>query len=254
MIAIIIIIIIFIIFYFLIFVRKHDKYQYDPLYDYSNIKPRMKTGDIILFACRKFDSLGSFIKYTSRTELIGSPYGHVGIILRNGHRLYVMECTSNVHCADEHAYYLNNLGKGGIRIIDLDILIHSYYKEWGGNFAIRFISEEIPHARVAKNFKLYKDKTFGDTFKLGFLTVVDMTISHDLAKRLVPLVDKSKYICSEFAYEFLYRCGILKKYPAELFWPHLFMDDKLFSPLQLVKYSKPFKFIPRYQNFSSKKE
>lgn len=51
--------------------------------NYSDIKDKFKTGDIILFSCRKHNTFIDEIKYFSRTKLIGSEFGHVGLILRD---------------------------------------------------------------------------------------------------------------------------------------------------------------------------
>ena len=61
------------------------------------IKSKLKSGDIILFACKKHNSIFNHLIYNSRTKFVGSEYGHGGLILRINNKLYVLECTHHTH-------------------------------------------------------------------------------------------------------------------------------------------------------------
>lgn len=242
-ITIILIILIIFILYIILFVRKADVYRNDPLYHYQDIKKNMKTGDIILFSCKKNKSIYQKVGYYVRTELIGCEYGHVGIIVKKDDKLYVLECVSDDHCADIYAKYLNDCGDGGIRLINLEILLQHYYDDYDGLYAIKFISKEIPYEKIVKELKNYKDTKFQDKKKIFMLGLIDICISHNLSKKLLSTDKNNKILCcSGFVHHFLNRCGVLKDYPSELFWPHLFVYDDVFKPLEIVKYSKPYRF------------
>lgn len=238
----IIIIIVVILLYLLIFVKKNDIYQDDPIYDYKDVRNKFKSGDIILFSCKKNDSLYNSIEYYFRTKFIGSEYGHVGIIIKNNNQFYVIECIPYNYCADEYAHYLNNEKKGGIRIIELDKLLNVYSNSYAALFAVKFISEEIPKYILFEKLFKYSDKIFDDKNKLMILGIIDVCISNTIAQLLSSYWDKNKMMCSEFVHNFLYNCGTLKEYPSKIFWPHLLTDDNLFSSLEIVTYSKPYKF------------
>lgn len=241
--TIFLVIIIFFILYILLFIKKTDKYKDDYIYNYLDIKNKLKSGDIILFSCKNNKSFYNSIEYYLRTELIGSEYGHVGIIIRNKDKLFILECVSNNHCAKEYALYLNNLKKGGIRIVELETLLKEYLKENDAIFAIKFISNEIPNNIILKNIEKYIDKTFEDKYKLYIMGFMDVCISHNLSEKInIFCGNNNKSMCSEFVHNFLYECNVLKKYQSKLFWPHLITNDELFSFLEIIKYSKPFKF------------
>ena len=239
LIIILFVVLIIFILYILLFIKKPDQYKYDPLYNYQDIRKNMNTGDIILFSFKKNNnSLYKSLGYYVRTELIGSEYGHVGIIVRDKEKLFVLECVSNDHCSDSKATYLNNYGQGGIRIIDLDTVL----KDYEGLYAIRFISKEIPYQTIMDKLEEYVDITFQDKKKIFILGFADVCISHNLSKKILSMTKERKIMCSGFVHHILNKCGALKDYPSELFWPHLITDDNIFDPLQIIKYSKIYKF------------
>ncbi|AGC01986.1 hypothetical protein H012_gp474 [Acanthamoeba polyphaga moumouvirus] len=211
-------------------------------YNYKDIRKYLKTGDIILFSCKKHENFLDELQYFSRTTLLGSEYGHVGLIMRENDKIYVVECTDNNHTGDYYAWRQNNYKKGGLRIIDLDILLKEYYKSHMGAYGIRFISEPIPNHIFLDKIKKYYNMTFESKLTLFTLAFIDICISHDLSSELADFfADKNKLMCSEFTHDILHRCGILKSYPSKIFWPHL-IDNKLFDSLHNSKYSELYKF------------
>lgn len=242
-ITIIIIIAILFILYVLIFVRKKDKHENHSFYNYHDVKKKLKTGDIILFSCNSNEDFYSVIKYYIRTKFVGSSYGHVGLVYKDyDDKLYIVECVSSLHCADEHAIYLNNYGKGGVRIIDMEILFDKYSKENSAYFAVKFISKEISNDIFIENLNSYAEKIFENKSILFFLAFVDLCISHNLSNHLTSLCNENKMMCSEFVHNILYRCNVTKEYTSKLIWPFTVMDE-LFEKLEIVKYSEPIKFI-----------
>ena len=237
------IILIIILAYILLFVKRDNLYINDQIYySYLDIRDKLRSGDILLFSCRRTQSLYKKLEYYFRTSFIGSEYGHVGLVLKNGDKLYLVECCLGDNCAEEDARFLNNYKKGGVRIISLDKLIEEYSRETDATFAIKFISKEIPWTTVTQVLKVYKNITFQNKSWLYFLGTLDVAVSHPLTVHLSNLADKNKMMCSEFVHDFLYRCGVLDEYPSRIFWPHLFTDD-IFHDLEIVKYSRPYKFM-----------
>ncbi|QGR53978.1 hypothetical protein [Moumouvirus maliensis] len=243
MIKIIIIGIIFFILFIIFIYILNKKTSSDELeYNYTDIRKYLKTGDIILFSCKKHENILDELQYFSRTTLLGSEYGHVGLIMRENDKIYVVECTDNNHTGDNYAWRKNNYKKGGLRIINLDVLLKEYYKSHLGAYGIRFISEPIPNDIFLDKIKKYYDMPFESKFTLFALAFVDICISHDISSELSNiLADKNKLMCSEFTHDILYRCGILKPYPSKIFWPYL-IDNELFDSLHDSKYSKLYKF------------
>jgi hypothetical protein len=210
-------------------------------YDYNNIKKKFKTGDIIMFSYGRYRSLLEELGYLSRTKLFGTIYGHIGIVLREGNKLYLIECTSSNHTAKKYAYTLNNENRGGVRIIDLDILIREYHDEEKGIFAVKFADKEIPNKLIMCVLEKYGNVIFENIPKIALFVVANF-ISNKFSKKLAKTADNNRMTCSEFAYELLYQCGYVEKYQSKLIWPHLFSNGQ-FDKLTKIKYSKPIGFI-----------
>ncbi len=241
---IIMVIIILVIIYVIFAAKKTDKCKECPFYDYKDLRDHMQTGDIILFSSKKKTNLRSDIEYYLRTDFLGSEYGHAGIVYRScDGKLYVIECVSNKHCADKYATYLNKYQKGGIRIIDMEILLHEYTVIDEGLFAVKFISKKIPNEKIIENLKKYEEKIFENKSRLFFLAFIDMCISHNLCQGVSFICDKNKIMCSEFVHSILYDCNVLKEYPSKLFWPFLITNYEIFSRLENIRYSQPYKFL-----------
>ena len=236
------IILILILAYAFLFVKRDNHINDQTYYAYSEIRDKLRSGDILLFSCKRNQTLHKKLEYYFRTSFLGSEYGHVGIVLKNGDKLYLVECCLSNNCAEQDARFLNNYKKGGVRIVSLDKLIEVYSKENDATFAVKFISKEIPWTKVTQVLKVYRDFTFQNKLWLYFLGTMDLAFSHPLTIYLSDLADKKKMMCSEFVHDFLYRCGVLDEYPSRIFWPHLFTDD-IFHDLELVKYSRPYKFM-----------
>lgn len=238
---ILILIILIILVYIFAVIKKSDPYRNDPIEQYDKIKPKLKTGDIILFSCKKTNSLYKKAEYYIRTNFVGSEYGHVGLIVRIDNELYLLECTTQNHSGEKYSKSLNNQGCGGVRLIPLDKMLKIYQRDNAAVFAVKYISQEIPIETLSKNLEKYVDFTFENKNLLLMHGVIDVCISHNLAIWLAYRSGRDKMMCSHFMYQLLYDCGVVKYYPAKLFWPHL-VNDKLFDQLQIVQYSKPIKF------------
>ena len=59
-------------------------------YKYENIKPQIKTGDIILMSLRKYSSRNEKFQHYVQTIFAGEKYAHVGIIIRKNNKLYTV--------------------------------------------------------------------------------------------------------------------------------------------------------------------
>lgn len=220
-----------------------------PRYNYKTIRPYLKTGDIILFSCDYYNSTIANLAYDFRTKLVGSEFGHVGVIVRDpSGKLYLLECTDYIHTAQDIAKKFNDQGKGGLRMIDFDVLIKEYHKENNAVFAVVFIDREIPNSLILSKIDKYKNQIFEKRTVLLSLAFTDIVLSHDMAKRIIMYLKNrngkkyNRMICSEFVYSILYDCGVVKKYPAKIFWPHFMSNGKL-QKLSNGKYSLPIKFI-----------
>ncbi len=236
-----IVILIIILVWIIVFVGPNKLHQID---FYDKIKDKFKTGDILLFSCKKHSNPLKHVEYYMRTNLLGSIFGHVGIILRENDNLYMVECTDIGHIGEKHAHYINNQKKGGVRIIKLEYLLKKYRKNYGGIFGVRFISEAIPNDIFFRELNKFKNKIFEDKKVVSLLAFTDICVSHGVATNFSKkFSDNDKIICSQFAYELLYQCGVVKDYQSQLFWPHLFDDGRIFDNLQIVPYSPINGFI-----------
>lgn len=218
------------------------KDEVKPTLTYADIRPTLKTGDIIFFVCFDHeDKIGEMLYYC-RTKLINSEYGHVGIVMRDGDKLYLIDCSDTNHSGEKYAIYLNNRKQGGVKIIDLDIMIREYYNDNGGVFGVRYISREIINSSMITSIIKHKDKIYESKTFLSIMMFIDVILSHNIASKLVDrFVDYNKIYCSEMVYCILHDCGIVKEYPCKLFWPHLF-NSNTFDDLLLVDYSDVIKF------------
>ncbi len=214
------------------------------IHKYSEIKQKLKSGDIILFSCKKFDSSINKFEYNLRTKFIGSEYGHAGIIYKKDKRLYLLECTYYDHIGYEKAKYLNDKKKGGVRIIDLDYLINEYYKDSRALFAVKYISKEIPDKVMDDTIKKYKDVIFPNRYLFYLIFLIYYCLSETLASEIgIRLIDENHRMCTEFMHHFLNNCKVLKEYPSKLFWPWKITDGTM-DKLQIIKYSDAYKFLP----------
>lgn len=241
---ILIIIIIIIIILSIIYLEINQiSYDNTSFYNYWDIKDKLKTGDIILFSCRSHENFINKFMYYCRTKLIGSEYGHVGLIFRDNNKLYLVECVGENHLGDQYSYHINNYGKGGVRIVDLETLLKEYSKAHAGYFAVKFISNGIPNYLFMDKIWEHRDKIFEDKKYLVLLAIIDIYISHQLASNIAQKFSKkNRLMCSEFVHTMLYQCNALKKYPSKIFWPSLFTNE-IFEKIQNIRYSAPYKFV-----------
>lgn len=245
-----ILILILIIVYLYIFVKKIDMYEDYPLYQYNDIKKKLKTGDIIFFSYTNHNSLCLKIQYFFRTKFLGCYYGHVGLIYRYGNEIYVVECTSDNHCADDKANRLNKKSKHGIRLIELDTLLYEYDKVNSALFSVKFISKEIPNNVFIKNLNKYNNIVFESKSLIFTIAFIDLVVANKISKYLLDKIRNDKRMtCGEFVHHFLYNCGVLKNYDSKMFWPHL-INSEVFDDLQIIKYSRPYRFVIGNKNIN----
>lgn len=252
--VIIFVIIVIALFMMIIYFSNKKQEKFTIMNKYHDIKPMLKTGDIILFSCRKHDSFMDELQYFARTNLMGSEYGHVGLILRNPKgKLYVIEVTDYQHPGDDLARHLNDFKKGGVRIIKLDTLLSEYSKIHMGYYGVKFISKEIPFDIFCSNVEKHGSKIFEYKPKLVGLAAIDILISHSLASNISNHIEnKNRITCSEFTHRVLNDCGVLKEYPSKIFWPHIIEKD-IFDTLQKVEYSPLYKFTFNHQDENDNK-
>ena len=232
--------------YILFYYRNSNQTDNEIVYNYKDIKKDLKSGDIILFSCNKYSSIVDEIGYICRTKLLGTAYGHVGIVFNNNGNLFLVECTDDNHTARQYATHLNNKKRGGIRIIELDTIISEYYKENKGFFGVKFIEKEIPTQRMIDNILKYQNVIFEIKIVLIGLIIIDLYISNDSVTKISHIYTKNetimdKMMCSEFVYKLLFDCDVVNYYPRKIFWPHLFVNGK-FDELTKINYSQPLKF------------
>jgi hypothetical protein len=240
--TVVIIVVIIIIIYLICFVKKTDLHQYRPIYNYAHIKDKLKTGDIVVFSCKKYNTLFCRLEYYFRTNFIGTEFGHSGIVLKLKDELYFVECTDKKYLCDKYAYKLNNFGKGGIRIVNFEKIIRQYQKDYNATFAVKFISKEIPFRTIFKVLDDYKKIKFSKKSIAVLMFIIDMCISHQIARKFFVDWYINKMICSQFVCDILNKCNVLACYPPYLFWPPMIMDGTL-DRISIVKYSEPYKFI-----------
>lgn len=218
-----------------------------PEHDYKAIRSTLQTGDIILFSCNEHDSALDKLMYGLRTKLLGSEYGHVGLIFKSSSgEIYLVECTDKSHIGHWFEVPFNNKNKGGVRIINFDKLIEEYYEKTKAYFAVMSTYYPIPNKLFTSKLSKYTDIIFENKNILICLVAIDTYMSHDLAVKAIQKLNTNndrtnRMMCSEFVYDFLYECGVVDNYCSKLFWPHLF-PSVYFNMLSKVKYSKPIKF------------
>lgn len=218
------------------------KYKESVMYKYDDIKQRLKTGDILLFSCNNNISTIWKMVYKFRENLVGSKFGHAGLIIkcRNG-KLYVLECCNYDHCAAELSHHFNNYNKGGARMVELDTLLKVYNSEYGGSFGVKFISKAIPNSLIAKHLKKYKKTIFQNLGVVIITALLDILVSNKLALKFVQNYDPNKMTCTEFMYNILRDCNILKDYPAKTFWPHTIVNGTI-NEIENINYSNIYEF------------
>lgn len=214
--------------------RKIEQEQPMVYNQWSDLYPQLKTGDIILF--RKNIRKGIHrAAYFFQTTLTGSYFGHAGVIIVRDGVPYVIECTNYTHSGYKVAMQLNNKRQGGVRIIKLDTLLPEYDAKC---IAIKSIEQAIPNKVVEEKLIGYRDKIFESLVHLFFPVLFDFYFSHTLARKFTK-GSENQLFCTEFVYKLLHDCGVVKEYPAKLFWPAR-LTDGTFDHLTRVKYSKPY--------------
>jgi hypothetical protein len=207
--------------------------NYYKKYNYEQIRPYLKTGDIILFAYKKYSNLIEEITYNIRTKLMGTLFGHVGIILKMNNELYVLESVPLFASAIKYSKFLNG-SITGPRIVKLNTLLKLYDKKNDAYYGVKFIDKEISSKKLYNEFLTYKHIDFPNWITIAIIGCFDTLFNcGDLISKFT---DKNKMMCSEFVHDILYKCNVFKKYNSKLFYPHTITSNK-FDKLCNYKYS-----------------
>jgi hypothetical protein len=208
---------------------------------YADIKPYLKTGDIIMFYCDKHENFFADVVYKMRTKLLDSKFGHAGLIVKSANDFYLVEVATRDHPGNGQAYFLNQKNEG-VRIIPLDIALKTYNDVCQGAYAVKFAETELSSQCLIKNLPKYSTQTFESFTALFMLGFVDIVINHGAAEGLIDKISSmDKLMCTEFLYSILNDCGIVKDFTAKLFWPH-YLRGTSFDQFSNVKYSQPVVF------------
>lgn len=243
LIFLIILIIIFLLYILTLDTYKNSRYDHKlRLLKYNDIKHTFKTGDIILFGYKADGNIFEKILYLFRTKFVGCDFGHVGMIVRFGDQMYLLETVSNIHDAEDKAIHLNNKKNGGARFIKLDTIIKEYRKNHDACFGVKYIEKEIDNNLIFNILKKYKHKEFPNRFILSLMYIIDIFTNGSIRNSLNNVFDNNVSTCSEFVYDILCDANILKRtHPSKLFWPH-HLNNKYFHELCKIKYSKTYEF------------
>lgn len=216
-----------------------------PKYKLDDVIDTLKTGDIVLFSSKNNgDALQSSI-YFARTKLVGSEYGHVGIILREKDDVYLVECCNPNQVGHESSYHLNNKLLGGVRIIRLQTILKQYYDMYGGFFAIKPIKTAIPNKVMRSALQKYQDSIFEDIGFVYCIAMIDNLISKDVAKKVISkyrseLFEHNRMTCGEFVCKLLIDCEVVRQCRSKLIWPHVY-TGKRFDKLSNGSYDVHYK-------------
>lgn len=202
-----------------------------PVYTLDDIYDKLKTGDIILFSSKNNGNLIQSSIYVARTRLVGSEYGHVGIILRDETGVYLVECCNPTQVGHESSHHLNNTLQGGVRIIRLETILFKYHAMYGGFFAVKPIKQEIPVSIMMEALYKYQDSIFEDIGFVYFVALLDNLVSKDAAKKIISkyrpeLFEHHRMTCGEFVYKLLMDCGVAKPCRSKLIWPHVYTGNR----------------------------
>jgi hypothetical protein len=127
---------------------------------------------------------------------------------------------------------------GGIRIIKLDDIVKSYYKNYKCKFTFRLLDVSISNDLLMRNIVKYRYSRYKKISILLLYALFEIYISKYYAIQISTTIrDKQGMTCSEFVYKMLYKCGVVKPYNSSLIWPHHFSNGK-FDKLCDFKYGK----------------
>ncbi|CAH6419925.1 Hypothetical protein MVR_LOCUS10 [uncultured virus] len=228
---------------------------------YEELRPTLETGDLIMFSCHWHTSKFQQLFYLMRTRMLGSEYGHVGIVYKTeGGDLYLLEGVAAGHVADGKGYPLNNQGLGGVRLIELDLIMKEYHEGegigGGATFAVIPCSKPMSNAEIEAHIDIYRDRIFESFTMLSALAAADLFVGQKAAQAFLKHAEKTdpkrvqRITCSEFVFDLLYKCDRIEPYyqtsdaecTAKLFWPARFVDGT-FHKLSKVKYGSPIKYV-----------
>lgn len=177
--------------------------------NYLDIKPFLKTGDLIFFHCENKGFM-----YHLRLLLTGHEYNHVGFIYKENDKLYLVDSTHG----KTKKNFLNK--KSGIRKVLLEDTLKNLGRKY---YCIKFIDREISNDKFNLVLEKYKNMEFPLKMKT-FFDIITFNSEEDYTM-----------FCSEFVYQVLKDLGRVWDLPAKMIFPSYL--------LKLTGFSKPYSFI-----------
>lgn len=207
-----------------------------PTLRYSDVKNKLKTGDIILFACHRYSSLTNILSYTFYRGAVGCEFIHIGLVVRINGVLCIVEMNRDDYIFDGVIRRLNYSDKGCIIISNLEHRLSHYVNNWNGQFAVRYIDKELDVNTLLRTLENYKHITFRKNTSVLMLIVCDF-----MGLRYPMSLPDDEMICCEFVYDILLKMGVLEYCPPHLFWTYNYLNGR-FDSFTKIPYSMPIKF------------
>ncbi|MEO5589015.1 MAG: hypothetical protein ABIS03_05465 [Gemmatimonadaceae bacterium] len=222
--------------------RRRLRYKQWPTVPFAEVKASFRTGDIILFhkTTRTGFLDGLELDFVSPLLFRDNEFRHSGIVLRDGGELLVVECAEHLHSGYSEATYPT--GGKGIRIVSLERLLEAYTRDNGEpHFGVKFISREIPPARVYATLQEYGPVNYLKIHRSVLLYLSRFLLPGPIRRNVLDAF-RHEMMCSEFVHSMLNKCGALKDYPSKLFAPYLIENARGFRKLEIVAYSDVVRF------------
>jgi len=161
------------------------------------------SGDLILFRIGCHSTTQSFLKYFFRTDLYGSPWGHVAMVYRDQmtHKLYLLEFrnTANTMFTD----YLQRFSNKECQKIELKPFLEQYNYQHHAYFAVRKLSKPINNYLLDQLFHRCQDYRFRPWKDFAYIFM--------LPKSMHPKdIQNRKMHCTEFIADTLIKTGVFR--------------------------------------------
>jgi len=188
---------------------------------YNQIRPNLKTGDIVLFSGNSWAS--SFIKFFS-----GSKWSHIGLVVKvdDYDITLVWESTTLTDIPD----ITTGSPKKGVQTVPLS----SRHKTYDGKMAVRHLNTSIT-ATMKSNLCTLRKQLMGRPYEQSEIELASSLL--DFGK-FDNKEDLSSLFCSELVAESLQCMGIIPdKYPSNEFTPKDFDQGKWIDKIMLPGFS-----------------
>ena len=222
--------------------RRRLRYKKHPTVGFSEVRGRLRTGDIILFHKTSrtgfIDSLE--LDFVSPLFFKANEFRHSGIIVRHESEIFVLECAERFHSGHSLATYPT--GGNGIRRVSLEPLLDAYSRDNGDpHFGVKFIGEELPVDRVYEVLSGYGPVNYLKMQRSLPLFLTKFFLPNPIRRSVLDAY-RHEMMCSEFVHSFLNRCGALASYPSKLLAPYSIENQRFFQKLEIVPYSDIVRF------------